>query len=105
ASAAPALPLVERVAVPTPAPGLGADPLRERRLRGVFGLERHHAAGGIAVQGRAGAAEDLGTAQVGELDVGELALAVGQRLRDPIEQNLDAPHAEVRAGAEAADRD
>src|SRR2546430_2666191 len=40
-----------------------------------------------------------------ELQIGELALPVGKCLRNPIHEDLDAAHRELRAGAEAANRD
>ena len=43
--------------------------------------------------------------QRGEIDVRHLALAVGERLRDAVEQDLHSAHAEVCAAAEAADGD
>src|SRR6266481_2668858 len=40
-----------------------------------------------------------------QLQVGELTLAVGKRLRDPVHQHLDPAHREGRPGPKPADRD
>ncbi len=104
-SGCPALPLVETVAVPLAASALKPHALGDRRLRGAHGLERDDAAGRVPVERRGGAAEDFGTLEVSEVHVGELALAVGKRLRNSIHQDLEPAHAEIGAAPEAADGD
>ncbi len=86
-------------------PAFGAHRLGEGSGRGRLGNERQDAARRIAVQGRARAPEYLDPLEVRELHVGELALAVRQRLRDPVEENLDAPGAEVGPTPVPADRE
>ena len=60
-------------------------------------------AGGIAVQRRGGAPQDLDPSDRAELKIGELALAVWCGLRDAVEQDLDPAGAERRSAAETAD--
>ena len=72
--------------------------------RGI-GPDAHDAAGGVAEERRGGAAEDLDAVHRTQVEVGELALAVGQGLRDAVHQDLDPAHGERGAAPEAADRE
>jgi hypothetical protein len=55
------------------------------------------------VQRRCRPAQHLDPLELGEVEVGELALAIGERLRDAVNQHLDAAHPEVGARPEASD--
>ena len=63
-----------------------------------------HAARGIAVQGRERPAQHLDPVGGSEIELRELALAVGHRARNSVGVQAHAPHAEARACAEAAHR-
>src|ERR1051326_6819364 len=83
-------------------PALHAEPLLERRRR-RFGGEGGHPARGVAVERPGRAGQDLGPAHDAELQVGELTLAVGERLRHAVDEHLDAAEAEVGAAPGAAE--
>ena len=70
-----------------------------------IGPHTYHAAGGVAIERRRRSTEHLDPAHAAEIDVGELSLAVGQRLRDTVEQNPHATDPECRPGAKPTDRD
>ena len=72
--------------------------------RGI-GPDADHAARGVAEQRGRGAPQHLDAVALPELEIGELALTVGERLRDPVDQHLDAADRERRSRAEPADRD
>src|SRR6266403_4610878 len=48
---------------------------------------------------------NLELGEVDRIEIGELALSVGKRLRDAVHENLDPAHGERRPRAEAANRD
>lgn len=68
-------------------------------------LRPDDAPGGVAVEARGGAAQDVDTSQVGRIDAVDGALAVGEGEGDTIQKYPDAPDAERGPGAEAADGD
>ena len=65
-------------------------PLGERAPERPAPMEGDDSTRAVAVERGAGAAEHLGPLDVGEVDVGQLALAVGKRLGHAVEQDLDA---------------
>ena len=72
----------------------GGDRLgRDRRTEG------HDAPGRVPIQGGRGADQDFGSVDQPEIDVGELALAVGQCLGNAVEEDLDAADPEIAPGA------
>src|SRR5690606_1858881 len=99
-AAAAGLQLDALVAVPAG----GRMHLGERLARRPLGRQADYAAGCVAVQGRARAANDLDLVRRAEVDAVDRALAVGQRLGDAVDEDLDAADAEVRARTEAANR-
>ena len=79
---------------------------RERgRAASLFAEHLDHAARRVAVERRERAAQHLDAIGRAELDVGDLALAVGQGRRDAVDIQAHAADAEGRARAEAADRE
>ncbi len=64
-----------------------------------------HAARAVAVERREGPAQDLDALGAGQVEVGDLARAVGHGGRDAIGVETQAPHAEARARTEAARAD
>ena len=70
-----------------------------------FGEDLQHTARGVAVERRERPAQHLDAIRRGEVDVRDLALAIGQRGRDAIDEHPHAADAETRARAKAADRD
>src|SRR5690606_30798763 len=78
--------------------------LGERLARRRLGRQADHAAGRVAVQGRARPPNDLDLLRGAEVDAVDRALPVGQGLRNAVDEDLDAAYAEVRARAEAANR-
>ncbi len=79
---------------------------RERgRAAPLFAEHLDHAARRVAVERRERAAQHLDAIGRAELDVGDLALAVGQGRGDAVDIEAHAADAEGRARAEAADRE
>ncbi len=72
---------------------------------GRVGPDADDAARRVAEQRRRRAAQDLDPIGGAELQVGELTLTVGKRLRDPVHQHLDPAHRKGRPGPKPADRD
>ena len=70
-----------------------------------IGPDADHTARRVAEQRRRRAAQHLDPVGLPQLQVRELPRAVGQSLRNAVHQHLDAPHGELRARPEAADRD
>src|SRR5690606_15887582 len=68
--------------------------------RRVLGVHRDHAARGVAVERRERAAQHLDALGRAEIDAGCLALAVGARERNAVDQQAHAAYAEGRARAE-----
>src|SRR6185437_9752161 len=101
----PALPFVEVVLLALPTPALDSHSLSKRPRRSLFGLERDYPARGISVQRRAGSPQHLGPIDVGKVDIGQLALPIGQGLGNPVQKDLEPSDAEVRPTAEPANRD
>src|SRR5258705_11143648 len=97
--------------VPAPPRSLAEPPSHEPRVLAYAlyalrcGPDADHAAGRVPEQRRGRAAQHLDTVHFAQLEVGELALAVGKGLRDSVDENLYPAHGERRAGAEAANRD
>ena len=79
--------------------------VERRPRRRVFGEDLDHAARGVAVERRERPAQHLDAIGRAEVDVRELALAVGERRRDAVDVEAHAADAEGRARAEAAHRD
>src|SRR5207245_3900193 len=69
------------------------------------GPDADHAAGRVAIQRRRRSAQHFDAVDLAELEVRELALAVGQCLRNAVDEDLDPTHRERRARAKAANRD
>ena len=68
-------------------------------------LEEDHPARTVPVQGGRGAAERFNPPQRPDVEVVQGRLAVGKGGGDPVNEDLDAAHAELRAGPEAPDGD
>ena len=82
-----------------------ADLLTDRPRSGGVGPDADHAARRVPEQRRRRAAQDLDPIRGAQLQVGELTLAIGERLRDAVHQHLDPTHGEGRTGPKPADRD
>jgi len=65
-------------------------------------VQGEDAARGVAVQARRRAAQDLDVVEGTVIDVGQLALSIGQRLGDAVQQDLDPTRPELRPGARPA---
>ncbi len=76
-----------------------------RGLLTGFGSDVNHAAGGVTIQGREGAAQHFDALDAVEIDIGGLSLAVRHGRRDAIDVHADAAHAVGRAGAKATHRE
>ena len=79
--------------------------VERRPRRGVFGEDLDHAARRVAVERREGTAQHLDAIGRAEVDVRDLALAVGEGRRNAVDVEAHAADAEGRARAEAAHRD
>jgi hypothetical protein len=73
-----------------------------RLRRAVLREDLDHAAGGVAVQRRARAAQHLDVVDRADVDVGDLALSVREGGRDAVHVDAHAAQPEAGAGAEAA---
>jgi hypothetical protein len=69
-----------------------------------FRRQRDHTTRRVAVHRRARPANDLDLLRRTEIEAVDGALAVGQRLRDTVDDHLDAANAELRSGTEPANR-
>ena len=72
---------------------------------GLGASEQEHAPGGVAVQGGRRSPQCFHAGQRADVQVVQRGLAVGERGRDAVHENLDAAHAELGPGPEAADGD
>ena len=72
---------------------------------GGFRADGDQAAAGVAVQGGAGAAQNLDAAGRAQVQVVELSLAVGHGERNAVEHDLQAAHSEGGADAQTARAD
>src|SRR5690606_22560832 len=90
------------------APLVGAEAARatreaqRRHARRVFGVERDHAAGGIAEQCREWPTQDIDACRGTEFEGPGLPLAIGHRQRDAVLDQAHAANPEGSASAEAA---
>src|SRR5690606_9117323 len=86
-------------------PGDDRSLLRDRAVRRCDRLELDHTARGVAVERGRRAAYDLGPGKEAQVHMAETRLTVREGGWQAIDQHLHPAHAELRAGAEAADRD